>query len=175
MRLLTHRFSRLGAIILLAGATGAVADSPPPGPLAERGTWALGFDLHSGEGGSFSLWRVCSPKTALGLEASLYGGRNESEFKSPDRNDLRYHHLSLEFRPTLKRYRPLRDGIAAYVYGQGLGGFSGLQERRWRVDQGVLYIHDRSGGRVGTGRRLVSQGAHQRRRPDRAVSELQLR
>lgn len=125
MRLLTHRLSRLGAVAMLAGATSVAADSLPQGPLAERGTWALGFDLRSGEGSSFSLWRVQSPKTALGLEASLDWRRNESDLKSPSRGEWRYQSLSVELRPTLKRYRPLRDGIAAYVYGQGLGGFSG--------------------------------------------------
>lgn len=125
MRLLTCRRFRLGAIALLASATSTAAHPSPQGPLAERGTRALGFDLHTGEGGSFSVWKVHSPYTALGLEASLYWSRLESDYESPGRSDLRYQRLSLEFRPTLKRYRPLRDGIAAYVYGQGLGGFSG--------------------------------------------------
>ena len=145
MRLLTHRLSRLAAVALLAGATGAAADSLPQGPLAERGTWALGFDLRSGEGNSFSLWRVRSPKTALGLEASLSWRRHESEFQSPDRSDLRYQSLSLEFRPTLKRYRPLRDGIAAYVYGQGLGGFSGSRS-------------DNGGSTRGRSRSMIDRG-----------------
>ncbi len=129
MRRLNHRVSRLTAVALLAGATGAAADSPQ-GPLAERGTWALGFDLRSSEGSSFSLWRVRSPKTALGLEASLYWRLIESDYESPGRSDRRYQRLCLEFRPTLKRYRPLRDGIAAYVYGQGLAGFWGMKRDR---------------------------------------------
>ena len=125
MRLLTYRLFRPVAIALLAGATGAAADSPPRGPLAERGTWALGFDLRSGEGSGFSVWKVQSPKTALGLEASLRWRRDESDLRSPSRAEWSYQSLTLEFRPTLKRYRPLRNGIAAYVYGLGLGGFSG--------------------------------------------------
>ncbi|MCY3735980.1 MAG: hypothetical protein OXG13_06230 [Gemmatimonadaceae bacterium] len=142
MRRLNNRLSRLTAVALLAGATGAAADSLPQGPLAERGTWALGFDLRSGEGSSFSLWRVRSPKTALGLEASLYWRLMESDYESPARSDRRYQRLCLEFRPTLKRYRPLRDGIAAYVYGQGLAGFWGTQREDRddtvsRIDLGV--------------------------------------
>ena len=133
MRRLNHRLFRLTAVALLAGATGATgaaAESLPQGPLAERGTWALGFDLRSGEGSSFSLWRVRSPYTALGLEASLYWRLMESDYESPARSDRRYQRLCLEFRPTLKRYRPLRDGIAAYVYGQGLAGFWGMKRDR---------------------------------------------
>ena len=142
MRLLAIRPLRLGVIALLAGATGAAAHPSPQGPLAERGTWALGFDLRSGEGSSFSLWRVRSPKTALGLEASLYWRLMESDYESSGRSDLRYQRLGLEFRPTLKRYRPLRDGIAAYVYGQGLGGFSDSradhrESSRSMIDLGV--------------------------------------
>ena len=127
MRLLSHRCLRLGAVTLLVGATGAEAHPSPQGPLADRGTWALGFDLRSGEGSSFSLWRVRSPKTALGLEASLYWRLIESDYESPGRSDRHYQRLCLAFRPTLKRYRPLRDGIAAYVYGQGLAGFWGMK------------------------------------------------
>lgn len=125
MRLLTHRLSRLGAIALLAGATSVAADSLPQGPLAERGTWALGYDLRSGDGSSFSLWRVRSPNTALGLEASLSWSLRDQDYEDPDLSNRRYHSLRMQLRPTLKRYRPLRNGIAPYVYGQGLGGFSG--------------------------------------------------
>lgn len=125
MRLLTCRRFRLGAIALLAGATGVAAHPSPQGPLAERGTRALGFDLRTGEGGSFSVWKVHSPYTALGLEASLYWSLTQEDYEDPDLSDGGYQYVRLQLRPTIKRYRPLRNGIAPYVYYQALGGFSG--------------------------------------------------
>ncbi len=124
MRRLNTRLSRLTTVALLAGATGAAADSLPQGPLAERGTWALGFALPSSEGSSFSLWRVRSPKTALGLDGSLSWALNNSDLEDPW-SDRERHYLSLQLRPTLKRYRPLRGGVAPYLYYQALAGFSG--------------------------------------------------
>ncbi len=125
MRLLTCRPVWLAAIALVAGATGAAAHPSPQGPLAERGTWALGFDLRSGEGGSFSLWRVRSPYTALGLEASLSLSRTEEDYDDPGLSTGNYQSLRLQLRPTFKRYRSVRNGIAPYVYYQALGGFRG--------------------------------------------------
>ena len=125
MRLLTCRPFRLGAIALLAGATGAAAHPSPQGPLAERGTRALGFDLRTGEGGSFSVWKVRSPYTALGLEASLSLSLTEDDYDDPGLSDGGYQSLRLQLRPTFKRYRSVRNGIAPYVYYQALGGFRG--------------------------------------------------
>ncbi len=135
MRLLTCRHFRLGAIALLAGATGAAAHPSPQGPLAERGTRALGFDLRTGEGGSFSVWKVSSPYTAVGLEASLSLGLTENDYDDPGLSNESYQSLRLQLRPTFKRYRSVRNGIAPYVYYQALGGFSGLRsdgEEPWR-------------------------------------------
>ena len=136
MRRLTYRLSRLGAVALLAGATGAAADSLRQEPLAERGTWALGFDLRSGEGSGFSLWRVRSPKTALGLEGAFSWARSDHELDAgPRERDQRYTSLKLQLRPTFKRYRPLRHRVAPYFYAQALGGFTdGREEESWYLD-----------------------------------------
>lgn len=123
MRLLTYRLFRPVAVALLAGATGAAADSPPRGPLAERGTWALGFDLRS-EGSGFSVWKVQSPDTALGVKGSLSWALDDRDLEDPW-SDRQSHRLRLELRPTLKRYRAQRNRVAPYLYYQGLAGFSG--------------------------------------------------
>ncbi len=107
MRLLTHRLWRLLAIALLAAATAAAAHPPPRGPLAERGTWALGFALPSSEGSSFSLWRIRSPETALGLEGRFSWALTDRDLEDPW-IDRQSHRLWLQLRPTFKRYRPLR-------------------------------------------------------------------
>lgn len=124
MRLLTCRLFRLGAIALLAGATGVAAHPTPPGPLAERGTWALGFALPSSEGSTFSLWKVRSPETALGVEGSFSWALSDRDLEDPW-IDRQSHRLLLQLRPTLKRYRPLRNRVAPYLYYQALAGFSG--------------------------------------------------
>ena len=148
MRLLTHRFSRLGAIVLLAGATGAAAHPRPQGPLAERGTWALGFDLPykevivyptgsgSTSGTGFSLWKIRSPETALGLEGAFSWARSDHELDAgPRKRDQRYTTLKLQLRPTFKRYGPLRHRVAPYFYAQGLGSFmDGREEESWYLD-----------------------------------------
>ena len=145
MRLSTFRALQLCAIALLAGATGVAADSLPQGPLAERGTKALGFDLRSG--GSFGLWKVRSPYTALGLEASLYWGLTENDYETPALSDRRSQRLCMELRPTLKRYRTLRNGIAPYVYVQGLGRFSGSKtEYRGSTRETTTSMIDLGGG-----------------------------
>lgn len=146
MRLLTCRPFRLGAIALLTGAAGAAADSLPQGPLAERGTWALGFDLPykevivyptgsgSTSGSGFSLWKIRSPETALGLEGAFSWAQSDRELDAGPRKRDRYHSLSLQLRPTFKRYRPLRHQVAPYFYGQALGGFTDKDEEYWYLD-----------------------------------------
>ena len=69
------------AVILVAG-TAASAE----GPLAGRGSWALGAALPSASGLSLSLWNVRSPVTALGLETGF------SSYSS----DNRRHHLPVD-------------------------------------------------------------------------------
>ena len=131
MRLLTSPPCRLGAVALLV-ATGAAAHPSPQGPLAERGTWALGFALPSSEGSSFSLWRVRSPETALGLEGSFSWAQSDHELDGgPRKRDQRYNSLNLQLRPTFKRYRPLRHRVAPYFYGQALAGFTDKDEEYW--------------------------------------------
>ena len=124
MRLLTSPPCRLGAVALLV-ATGAAAHPSPQGPLAERGTWALGFALPSSEGSSFSLWRVRSPETALGLEGAFYWALNDRDLEVW--SDRQSHRLRLQLRPTFKRYLPLRSRVAPYVYYQAVGGFYGVK------------------------------------------------
>ena len=59
--------SRLIWISLLTSGI-ATADQ---GPLAHRGDWALGVALPSSSGSSFSLWKIRSPTTAVGLEVGV--------------------------------------------------------------------------------------------------------
>lgn len=104
------------AVILVAG-TAASAE----GPLAGRGSWALGVALPSASKLSLSLWKVRSPVTALGLETGLssYIGEYESDdLEDLDRSDTRsrYRSLRLQLRPAIKLYRPLHDRVAPFVF-----------------------------------------------------------
>ena len=59
--------SRLIWLVLLTSGI-AAADQ---GPLAHRGDWALGVALPSSGGSGFSLWKIRSPTTTVGLESSV--------------------------------------------------------------------------------------------------------
>ena len=115
--------SRLIWIVLLTSGI-AAADQ---GPLADRGDWALGVALPSSGGSSFSLWKIRSPTTAVGLEVGVSWSYADSTANAddPDPTTLQNHYLSLQLRPTIKHYRPLHDRIAPFTYGQSIAGFRG--------------------------------------------------
>ena len=102
----------------------AVADQ---GPLADRGDWALGVALPSSSGSNFSLWKIRSPTTAMGLEIGVSWSYADSTANAddPDPTTLQTHSLRLHLRPTIKHYRPLHDRIAPFTYGQVDAGFAG--------------------------------------------------
>ena len=115
--------SRLIWIVLLTSDI-AAADQ---GPLAHRGDWALGVALPSSGGSSFSLWKIRSPTTAVGLEVGVSWSYADSTANAddPDPTTLQTHSLRLHLRPTIKHYRPLHDRIAPFTYGQVDAAFSG--------------------------------------------------
>lgn len=116
--------SRLIWIVLL---TSGIAAADQGGPLADRGDWALGVALPSSSGSSFSLWKIRSPTTAVGLEVGVSWSYADSTTNSnaPNPTTLQRHYLSLQLRPTIKHYRPLHDRIAPFTYGQVEAGFRG--------------------------------------------------
>jgi hypothetical protein len=118
--------SRLIWIVLLTSGI-AAADQ---GPLAHRGGWALGVALPSSGGSSFSLWKIRSPTTAVGLEVGVSWSYADStdNADNPDPTTLQRHYLSLQLRPTIKHYRPLHDRIAPFTYGQVSAGFRGYKQ-----------------------------------------------
>ncbi len=133
--------SRLIWIILLASGS-AAADQ---GPLAHRGDWALGVALPASSGSSFSLWKVRSPTTAMGLALSVSWSYADSTANSNDPAAAFYRHsLSLRLSPTIKHYRPLHDRIAPFTYGQLEVGFSG--DKRQSEPQAQ---HGSSSGSIG--------------------------
>ncbi|MXX39892.1 MAG: hypothetical protein F4Y91_16245 [Gemmatimonadetes bacterium] len=97
------------------------------GPLADRGDWALGVALPSSGGSSFSLWKIRSPTTAVGLEVDVSWSYADSTANAddPDPTTLQTHSLRLHLRPTIKHYRPLHERVAPFMYGQVSVGFSG--------------------------------------------------
>ncbi|MCE2448268.1 MAG: hypothetical protein J4F35_07760 [Candidatus Latescibacteria bacterium] len=115
--------SRLIWLVLLTSSI-AAADQ---GPLADRGDWALGVALPSSSGSNFSLWKIRSPTTAVGLEVGVSWSYADSTLDAddPDPTTLQRHYLSLQLRPTIKHYRPLHDRIAPFTYGQVEAGFRG--------------------------------------------------
>ena len=133
--------SRLIWIVLLTSGI-AAADQ---GPLAHRGDWALGVALPSSSGSSFSLWKIRSPTTALGLEVGVSWSYADSTANAddPDPTTLQRHYLSLQLRPTIKHYRPLHDRIAPFTYGQVEVGFRGYKR------DSPFTQHGSSGGNIG--------------------------
>ena len=130
------------AVILVAG-TAASAE----GPLAGRGSWALGMALPSASELSLSLWNVRSPVTALGLETGFSSYRSEYDFddlEDLDRSDTRsrYRSLRLHLRPAIKLYRPLHDRVAPFVFWKAHAGFV-LRDSRF--DRDSVRESDRNG------------------------------
>ena len=124
-------------IVLSIGTAAADQD-----PWADRGNWALGVALPSSSELSFSLWKVRSPVTALGLEIdfwSYYNNSTSNDSDDPNRDDFRYQHrsLRLQLRPTIKRYRPLHDQVAPFVFYQAHAGFSAFWSRLPDSDSGT--------------------------------------
>lgn len=117
--------SRLIWIVLLTSGI-AAADQ---GPLTHRGDWALGVALPSSSGSSFSLWKIRSPTTAVGLEVGVSWSYADSTDNAddPDPTTFQRHYLSLQLRPTIKHYRPLHDRIAPFTYSQVEAGFQGYK------------------------------------------------
>ena len=117
-------FRPIWIVLLTSGI--AAADQ---GPLAHRGDWALGVALPSSSGSSFSLWKIRSPTTAVGLEAGVSWSYADSTLNADDPapTALQTHSLSLQLRPTIKHYRPLHDRIAPFTYGQVEVGFQGYK------------------------------------------------
>ncbi len=137
--------SRLIWIVLI---TGGIASAHQEGPLAGRGNWGLGVALPSGSGSSFSVWKIRSPTTALGLEAGVSWSYRDSTADADDPGSaaINRHYLRLQLSPTIKHYRPLKNGIAPFTYGRVEAGFSG-----YRRDYSLNSQHGSSGGHIGIG------------------------
>lgn len=133
--------SRLIWIVLLTSGI-AAADQ---GPLDHRGDWALGVALPSNSGSSFSLWKIRSPTTAVGLEVSVSWSYADSTANSNvfDPTTFQNHYLRLQLRPTVKHYRPLHDRIAPFTYGQVEAGFRGYKR------ESSPYASSSSSGNIG--------------------------
>ena len=116
--------SRLIWIVL---ATGGIASAHQEGPLAGRGNRGLGVALPSESGSSFSVWKIRSPTTALGLEVNASWSYRDSTADADDLASaaINRHYLRLQLSPTIKQYRPLHKQIASYTYWQFEAGFSG--------------------------------------------------
>ena len=136
--------SRLIWIVLI---TGGIASAHQEGPLAGRGNWGLGVALPSGGGSSFSVWKIRSPTTALGLETRVSWSLRDSTANADDPGSaaINSHYLSLRLSPTIKRYRPLNNRVASFTYSQVEAGFSG-HEREYGLNS-----HGSSGGNIGIG------------------------
>ena len=108
------------------------------GPLADRGDWALGVALPSSSGSNFSLWKIRSPTTAMGLEIGVSWSYADSTANTddPDPTSLQNHSLYLRLRPTIKHYRPLHDRVTPFMYGQIDAGFWG---RKWDSNPPTQY------------------------------------
>ena len=74
--------SRLIWISLLTSGIAVAAQ----GPLADRGDWALGVALPSSSGSNFSLWKIRSPTTAMGLEIGVSWSYADSTANADDPN-----------------------------------------------------------------------------------------
>ncbi len=132
---------------LLAGILVAGTAASAEGPLAGRGSWALGMALPSASELSLSLWNVRSPVTALGLETGFSSYSSEHDFddlEDLDRSDTRsrYRSLRLHLRPAIKLYRPLHDRVAPFVFWKAHAGFV-LRDSRF--DRDSVRESDRNG------------------------------
>lgn len=125
---------RLIWIVLLTSSI-AAADQ---GPLDHRGAWALGVALPSSSGSNFSLWKIRSPTTAVGLEVGVSWSYADSTLDADASNptSLQNHSLYLLLRPTIKHYRPLHDRVAPFMYGRVEAIFLG---RKWDSDPPTQY------------------------------------
>ena len=135
--------SRLIWIVLI---TGGIASAHQEGPLAGRGNWGLGVALPSGGGSSFSVWKIRSPTTALGLETRVSWSLRDSTANADDPGSaaISSHSLSLRLSPTIKQYRSLTNRIAPFTYSRFEVGFSGSKR-----DYGLDSQHGSSGGNIG--------------------------
>ena len=135
--------TRLIWIVLL---TVGVASAHQEGPLAGRGNWGLGVALPSGSGSSFSVWKICSPTTALGLEVGVSWSYADSTADADDlaSEPVSTHSLRLQLSPTIKKYRPLHKQIASFTYGRIEAGFWGRKR-----DYSLNSQHGSSGGNIG--------------------------
>lgn len=135
--------SRLIWIVLL---TGGIASAHQEGPLAGRGNWGLGVALPSGSGSSFSVWKIRSPTTVLGLEVGISWSYADSTADADDLASaaINRHYLRLQLSPAIKQYRPLNNRIAPFTYGRIEAGFRGY---KWDYDPDSQ--RSSSGGDIG--------------------------
>lgn len=135
--------SRLIGIVLL---TGGIASAHQEGPLAGRGNWGLGVALPSESGSSFSLWKIRSPTTALGLEVGVSWSYADSTADADDlaSEPITQHSLRLQLSPTFKQYRPLNKQIAPFTYCRFEAGFSG-----YKREDDLDFQNGNSGGTIG--------------------------
>ena len=135
--------SRLIWIVLL---TGGIASAHQEGPLAGRGNWGLGVALPSESGSSFSVWKIRSPTTALGLEVGVSWSYADSTADADDlaSEPITQHSLRLQLSPTFKKYRPLNKQIAPFTYCRFKAGFSGFKR-----EDGLDYQNGSSVGNIG--------------------------
>ena len=117
----------LSRLIWILLATGGIASAHQEGPLAGRGNWGLGVALPSGSGSSFSVWKIRSPTTALGLKVNASWSYRDSTADAEDlaSEPITRHSLGLQVSPTIKKYRPLHKQIAPFTYGRIEAGFLG--------------------------------------------------
>ena len=137
--------SRLLWIVLI---TSGIAAANQEGPLAGRGNWGLGVALPSAGGSSFSVWKIRSPTTALGLEAVVSWSYRDSSADADDPASaaINRHYLRLQLSPAIKKYRPLKNRISPFTYGRVEARFSGYNRNYDQDSQRVS-----SEGRIGIG------------------------
>ncbi|MDE2811310.1 MAG: hypothetical protein OXN90_23070 [Gemmatimonadota bacterium] len=120
----------ISRLIWISLLTSGIAAADQGDPLDDRGDWALGVALPSSSGSSFSLWKIRSPTTAVGLEVGISWSYADSTLNAdaPNPTSLQTHFLGLNLSPTIKHYRPLHDRIAPFTYGQVQAGFAGRKQ-----------------------------------------------
>ena len=98
-------------------------------PLGPPGRLGRGVAFPSSSGSSFSLWKIRSPPTAVGLDIGVSWSYADSTANADDPASfaVQDHSLRLQLRPTIKHYRPLHDRVAPFAYGQVGAGFSGAK------------------------------------------------
>ena len=163
--------SRLVWIVLLTSGI-AAADQ---GPLSHRGDWALGVALPSSGGSSFSLWKIRSPTTAVGLEVGVSWSYADSTLNADAPNPTtlqiityRYNYVLLS--STIVRCTTesplLRTAKSQPVFG-AVNGTRSVYATRQQLRQYRAI--------TGFGSRMVPIPTHQLRRPDRTEPRLPLR